>query len=255
MKPKNKHHFSRYVKFIRARQNRLSVEGEVHHVLPRCVGGTDRSHNLIKLTYREHYIAHYMLAKAYGGKLWFAFNMMRRVCGGKSVLYESARKYISKAISESNTGRLHTDISRKLMSEQRSGAVTVRDRDGNRFRVSVNDPRYISGELVFYRTGTRHKRSTIVKMKEGGLRGRSCWHDPDTHEYRYFKSDEQVPDTWEKGSGPAAAEKARNRPKNTWYTHTETGKWKRFKHDETIPDGYVKGRKGLKRDELGRIKS
>ena len=36
-----------------------------HHIIPKCCGGTNDSENLVRLSYREHYIAHILLAKAY----------------------------------------------------------------------------------------------------------------------------------------------------------------------------------------------
>jgi len=36
---------------------------ECHHILPRCMGGTDHKENLVLLTPREHFIAHYLLYK------------------------------------------------------------------------------------------------------------------------------------------------------------------------------------------------
>ena len=38
---------------------------EVHHIVPRCLGGTDVSENLVRLTAREHFIAHRLLAKSF----------------------------------------------------------------------------------------------------------------------------------------------------------------------------------------------
>ena len=32
---------------------------EVHHIKPKSMGGTDEKENLVKLTLREHYIAHW----------------------------------------------------------------------------------------------------------------------------------------------------------------------------------------------------
>lgn len=54
---------------------------EIHHIIPRCLGGLDNDDNLIKLTAKEHYIAHMLLAKIYSGtqygyKLASAFNYM-----------------------------------------------------------------------------------------------------------------------------------------------------------------------------------
>lgn len=36
---------------------------EVHHILPRSIGGGDEESNLVKLTYKEHYLAHKLLFK------------------------------------------------------------------------------------------------------------------------------------------------------------------------------------------------
>lgn len=36
---------------------------ENHHVIPRCLGGTDEKENLVRLTAREHFLAHRLLLK------------------------------------------------------------------------------------------------------------------------------------------------------------------------------------------------
>ncbi|ARK07836.1 putative homing endonuclease [Aeromonas phage phiA8-29] len=38
---------------------------ELHHIVPRCLGGSDNPENLVRLTAREHFIAHRLLAKMY----------------------------------------------------------------------------------------------------------------------------------------------------------------------------------------------
>lgn len=40
---------------------------ELHHIVPRCLGGTDELENLVRLTAREHFIAHRLLAKIHAG--------------------------------------------------------------------------------------------------------------------------------------------------------------------------------------------
>jgi hypothetical protein len=57
-----------YEKFILTRQERSLNESniiEIHHILPRCLGGSDEDNNLIKLTAREHFLAHLLLHRAY----------------------------------------------------------------------------------------------------------------------------------------------------------------------------------------------
>jgi hypothetical protein len=92
----NDHYHNRYLRLIEYRKNNPPVEGEKHHIIPRCIGGGNEPENIVLLGYREHFIAQYLLAKSYPeySNLWYAFTMMKRVCEGKSVLYESARKYI-----------------------------------------------------------------------------------------------------------------------------------------------------------------
>jgi len=38
---------------------------EVHHIVPRCMGGSDDKTNLVALTPEEHYLAHQLLVKIY----------------------------------------------------------------------------------------------------------------------------------------------------------------------------------------------
>ena len=45
------------------------------------------------------------------------------------------------------------------------GLVSVKDKDNNYFHVSKDDPRYLSGELVFNWTGAKHSKETLEKMK------------------------------------------------------------------------------------------
>lgn len=68
-----------YNKLIDRARNRL-LEGytENHHIIPRCMNGTDDIENIVTLTAEEHYIAHQLLVKIYPNepKLVFAVHMM-----------------------------------------------------------------------------------------------------------------------------------------------------------------------------------
>ena len=46
-------------------ENVLCCEYEIHHIIPKTLGGDDSNTNLVKLTPREHYIAHLLLTKIY----------------------------------------------------------------------------------------------------------------------------------------------------------------------------------------------
>lgn len=98
----NQHHLARYNKFISALKEQ-TVEGysENHHIVPRSHGGSSRKDNLIVLTPRQHFIAHRMLWKAYGGSMARAYFMMSAT--GKygkigSKTYAMAREDYSKQV-------------------------------------------------------------------------------------------------------------------------------------------------------------
>lgn len=49
----------------RARTRQMTGYVERHHIIPRCIGGTDDKSNLVELTPEEHYVAHQLLVKMY----------------------------------------------------------------------------------------------------------------------------------------------------------------------------------------------
>ena len=89
---------------------------ETHHIIPRSLGGTDDSVNLVKLSAREHYICHYLLMKIYkpgtasGNKMLKAFIMMIYCKSNNQCRYVSSRTYellkhqFSKIQSELQSG-------------------------------------------------------------------------------------------------------------------------------------------------------
>jgi hypothetical protein len=83
---------------------------EQHHIIPKCLGGSDDSSNLISLSPRQHYVCHWLLAKHYNiKKLWGAFAMMtvassRHQRIKNSRLFERARLARSKAATGNGNG-------------------------------------------------------------------------------------------------------------------------------------------------------
>lgn len=69
-----------YKSLIIAAKKRNTLAGyfENHHILPKCMGGSNNRQNLVKLTGREHFIAHWLLVKIHpdNSKLKFAFKAM-----------------------------------------------------------------------------------------------------------------------------------------------------------------------------------
>jgi len=106
---RSKFHFERYERFIAyLRSQVISGYSEMHHIVPRCYGGKDDASNLIRLTARQHFVAHHMLWKAYGGSMARAFFMMSNF--GKygvvnSRTYEAARSEYAAEVSAQFLGK------------------------------------------------------------------------------------------------------------------------------------------------------
>jgi hypothetical protein len=47
----------------RAKDRVLEVYSENHHIIPKCLGGSDDKSNMARLTAEEHYVAHQLLTR------------------------------------------------------------------------------------------------------------------------------------------------------------------------------------------------
>lgn len=78
---------------------------ERHHIVPKCMGGSNDEENLIDLFAREHFVAHMLLALEHPEehRLVYAWNMMCNSKNGQYEItaeeYEQLRIEFSKAIS------------------------------------------------------------------------------------------------------------------------------------------------------------
>jgi len=71
----------------RAQNRELDGYVERHHIVPRCMGGTDDRDNLVSLTPEEHYVAHQLLVKMYPnakGLTWAAIRMTHHSTNNRS---------------------------------------------------------------------------------------------------------------------------------------------------------------------------
>jgi hypothetical protein len=61
----------------RAKERTLEGYKEKHHIIPKCMGGSNEKQNLVELTAREHFICHWLLCRVYpenkklGHAFWF----------------------------------------------------------------------------------------------------------------------------------------------------------------------------------------
>ena len=131
------HYYNRYTKFIESCriQNLNDVYTEKHHIIPRSLGGTNDESNLITLSGRQHYIAHWMLWKAYRGKMALAFKFMnhdgkhaRRI---NSKIFEQLRKDRNEHVIKVNTGKTRTQETKDNIRNALKGKVNNRKGERN----------------------------------------------------------------------------------------------------------------------------
>lgn len=161
---------------------------EKHHICPRSMYPEYNKcdWNIVKLSYYNHVRAHYLLARMYENQeMNWAYSLMmlveaedkqrhlfsRAFCGENN---PAKRSEVREKISKAKTGISRPDMKGKAyfgaspeaiesglnaMSKKLKGTVVVKDSEGNRFRVSVDDSRYISGELVAFNFGSTVENS------------------------------------------------------------------------------------------------
>lgn len=102
----------------RARERNLEGYVERHHIVPRCLGGTDDVMNIVRLTPEEHYLAHQLLVKMYPGnlKLASAVTMFGASIPGRKGMkvYGWLRRNLSKAKTGTKTAPLTEEHKAKI---------------------------------------------------------------------------------------------------------------------------------------------
>lgn len=69
----------------RAKSRQLTEYFERHHIVPRCIGGSDNKANIVELTPEEHYVAHQLLVKIYPDNDSLVYAAHRMTTSSKTV--------------------------------------------------------------------------------------------------------------------------------------------------------------------------
>lgn len=130
----------------RARVRTIDGYIERHHIIPRCMGGTDDESNIVKLTGAEHFVAHQLLVKIYPTNHSLAhalkilmgsnnynnkqFEWVRKKAVQTSIAFHTGRKRstetrqrISSALKGKRLGVKFTDEHKQNISKGRKGIV------------------------------------------------------------------------------------------------------------------------------------
>ncbi len=144
-----------YYQIITPTLNReLNTYKELHHIIPRSLGGTDDKDNLTYLTAREHFICHWLLVKMTEGQ---ARSKMIYALQGMRAQNDSQQRYETKITSRVYE---HYRIEHaKIHSETMKG------------KPAWNKGRKLEGaELEEHRERTRNRKIDPIKQAEGQLK-------------------------------------------------------------------------------------
>ncbi len=113
-----------YNNLIARAQNRV-LEGyfEKHHIVPRCLNGTNDIENLVALTPEEHYVAHQLLVKMHPDhRGLIAAMVMMGATRNTNKLYGWARRKYAQSLTE-NTGWVHSEETKAKIAEALRGQL------------------------------------------------------------------------------------------------------------------------------------
>lgn len=103
---------------------------ETHHIVPKCLGGSDDASNLVNLPAREHFICHLLLPLIYKNnknenKLWVAAhrflygNKGQRSVKISSFQYKFIKENLAKLCSDIYSGKNNPNFGNKWSNEQK----------------------------------------------------------------------------------------------------------------------------------------
>lgn len=178
---------------------------ERHHIIPKCMGGSNESQNLILLTAREHFICHHLLCRIYPNnrRLIHAFWLM---CNTKnqyqslrytpsSSVYKEARELNAKLgasiltrqkMSKSHSGKIKSDKTKLQISISNSKPKerTICPHCNKNISVGTNSSRWhfdrckhkIGNELLDRKSGNPKQIQCMYCFKIGGINVMHRWH-------------------------------------------------------------------------------
>jgi hypothetical protein len=154
-----------YDAIVKNAQNRtLDSYSELHHIIPRSLGGSDDTRNLVSLTIREHFICHILLTKFTSGedrnKMLYAVILMK---GGnnKQPRYINSRLYETVKLSFTNnrktmTGEKNSFYGKKHSEETRAKMSASKKKlygNGNHPHIGMKRSKEVKRNISLARKG------------------------------------------------------------------------------------------------------
>lgn len=146
--------YNSFIDDRKEKEQKLFASGkyfEKHHIVPRSMGGSNNKQNIVALTPEDHFFAHLLLAKIYGGKMMRALFAMSNLKYGVNqrpdfsyrMKYGHIRRMVAREYSEKYSGE-NSPISDKKI-------YTLNNHDGrvaSGTRIELSEKTGVSRRLI-----------------------------------------------------------------------------------------------------------
>lgn len=249
--------YNELIKFAKERNwNRDSYEYlELHHILPKNMGGDDSPDNLVFLKVGEHVEAHYLFAleHEWNKKIYYAnLNSAWLIIHGKTMGSEIRSIYISDWLSNKDNEKLLETIKLSLKGQPRKERA-IKKHPHYWMALNTRYPSFVTEKSIF-----KYLQMGYVQLKDCPIchnansdESFACCKEHEAQylsqkkeEYKKLKA-EQTKTSWNRPEDRELRIKNNNgqhgpKEKHIWITNGSNDKL--ILATETIPDGYVAGR-------------
>jgi len=144
---------------------------EKHHIIPQCLGGSNRKNNLVNLTAREHFICHWLLTKCVSVNvekmhyaLWLMMNTQNEHQTSRykinSRVYQILKEKLAETFSKQHSGKVMSEETKRKISETRKRKIA----EGS-LKVNENKEKY---KLISEKKkGKKLSKETKQKISNG----------------------------------------------------------------------------------------
>jgi len=203
---------------------------ESHHIFPKCLGGIDNKENRVFLTFREHFICHWLLCKIYKNdkeKYYKLSTAFRRMCS-------------KNEFQERNISSKHYEIVKKHERDAKKGVAIGGAKIKKRSEEWKNN---ISKSLIG-RPNTWMKNKTYeeiykkedlekIKLSRKKSKNKNSITINDGNVMKFIDKNSAIPEGWIRG-------RIKDDVKRKWYNNNEIEKC--FNINEYISEQWKPGR-------------
>lgn len=233
-----------------AKKSKPNLKGgsycEIHHILPKCYGGSDDSSNKVKLTCKDHLLAHIYLALSTKNVfMYMAVNLMfNRIFNSLSDIEKYAFEKVDEfaEVRRKAQTRLFSEEGRKKISEK------AKDR-WKRFRESGRIDEVKNNISKTTKEGMKKSKHSQIRTRIN-LNSKWYYNETEDKEMHWYEGmEEPDPTLWRRGRRGNSKEsreklkKTLNARRKIFYHNDELKINTTFNEGDVIPPGWEIGSK------------